>query len=268
VVEGVMGLFDGRDGTSEEGSTAQMAKWLGLPVVLVVDAYAQSRSAGAVVKGFSEFDPKVRIAGVVFNRVGSPTHFRWLTDAVRSATAVDVLGGIPNDPGVSFPERHLGLVMPDEERTTQWIEGMADLIDDHVDVDGLLTVSDVPLPSVETAEAPARPTRARIGVIRDEAFCFYYQDNLDLLRLHGAEVVEETRPMRGPQSRFGNRAGVRGSGGPALNVHHLTGRDRRIGWSAGMKSSVLSVVSIAICRCGSPRIDPPLARWPKHARGR
>jgi cobyrinic acid a,c-diamide synthase len=134
-VEGVMGLFDGRDANSEEGSTAQMAKWPGLPVVLVVDAFALSRSAGAVVKGFSEFDPELRIAGVVFNRVGSPTHLQWLIDAVHSAAAVDVLGGIPNDPEVTFPERHLGLVMPDEKRTASWIERMADLIEDSVYLD-------------------------------------------------------------------------------------------------------------------------------------
>lgn len=191
VVEGVMGLFDGRDGTSEEGSTAQMAKRLSLPVVLVVDAYAMSRSAGAVVKGFGEFDPDLRIAGVMFNRVGSPTHLQWLTDAVRSATAVDVLGGIPNDPEVSFPERHLGLVMPDEERTMSWIERMADLVQGNVDLDRLLAGSDVPLPRVEAAQPAARPERrARIGVVRDEAFCFYYEDNLDLLRSYGAEIVE------------------------------------------------------------------------------
>lgn len=196
VVEGVMGLFDGRDGTSEEGSTAQMAKWLRLPVVLVVDAFALSRSAGAVVKGFSEFDPKLRIAGAVFNRVGSPTHFRWLTEAVRSATAVDVLGGIPNDPEVSFPERHLGLVMPDEKGTASWVERMADLVEEHVDLDRLLEVADVPMPPAEAAGTPPQPPRrARIGVARDEAFCFYYQDNLDLLRLHGAELVEFS-PLR------------------------------------------------------------------------
>ncbi len=144
-----------------------------------------------MVKGFSEFDPELRIAGVVFNRVGSSTHLQWLTDAVRSDTAVNVLGGIPNDPEVSFPERHLGLVMPDEDRTSSWIERMADLIEESVDLDRLLEMSDVPLPRVGTAEAAARPPgRARIGVVRDEAFCFYYQDNLDLLRTFGAETVE------------------------------------------------------------------------------
>jgi cobyrinic acid a,c-diamide synthase len=192
IIEGVMGLFDGSDGTSEDGSTAQVAKWLDAPVVLVVDAWALSRSAAAVVKGFAEFDPGLRLAGVLFNRVGSATHLQWLTDAVRSTTAVQVLGGIPNEPAARLPERHLGLVMPDEERTAAWTDRMADLVERSVDLDGLLSTVNVPLTKAgrtgSTSGAPAQ--RARIGVMRDEAFCFYYQDNLDLLRSCGAELVE------------------------------------------------------------------------------
>jgi cobyrinic acid a,c-diamide synthase len=192
IIEGVMGLFDGCDGRSEQGSTAQVAKWLGAPVVLVVDAWALSRSAAAVVKGYSEFDPGLRLAGVLFNRVASAAHLQWLTDAVRSTTAVEVLGGIPNDPKTHLPERHLGLVMPDQERTADWVERMADLAEKSVDLDRLLSLADVPptgaAPVGSTIDAP--PPRARIGVARDEAFCFYYQDNLDLLRLNGAELVE------------------------------------------------------------------------------
>jgi cobyrinic acid a,c-diamide synthase len=133
---------------------------------------------------------------VVFNRVAGPTHVRWLTEAVRSATAVDVLGGIPNDPEGSFPERHLGLVMPDDRGTASWIERMAALVEEHVDLDRLLELADIPpRPAQATTAPPHPPRRTRIGVARDEAFCFYYQDNLDLLRLHGAELVEFS-PLR------------------------------------------------------------------------
>ncbi len=190
IIEGVMGLFDGSDGTSEDGSTAQVAKWLDAPVVLVVDAWALSRSAAAVVKGFAEFDPGLRLAGVLFNRVGSAAHLQWLTDAVRSTTAVEVLGGIPSDPEAQLPERHLGLVMPDAERTAAWIDRMADLVDRSVDLDGLLSAADVAPPTTAGPTSDAPPPRTRIGVMRDEAFCFYYQDNLDLLRSYGAELVE------------------------------------------------------------------------------
>ena len=96
VVEGCMGLYDSRDGASEDGSTAQVAKWLGAPVVLVLDCWALARSAAAVVKGYAEFDRGLAVAGVAFNRVGGAAHARWLADAVRAADlGVCVLGGVP-----------------------------------------------------------------------------------------------------------------------------------------------------------------------------
>jgi cobyrinic acid a,c-diamide synthase len=196
VVEGMMGLFDGVDGASDDGSTAQIAKWLGLPVVLVVDAYALSRSAAAVVKGYAELDPALDVAGAIFNRVGSATHLDWLTDATRSASDVAVLGGIPCDSDVAFPERHLGLVMPDEHRTRTWIEAMADLVERHIDIDALLEKSwTPPTAEVDPASPEVAPVSARIGIARDAAFCFYYQDNVDLLRQCGAELIEFS-PLR------------------------------------------------------------------------
>ena len=188
VVEGVMGLFDGRDGRTEDGSAAQMAKWLGLPVVLVVDASALARSAGAVVKGYSEFDPDLRVAGVVFNRIGGDIHLQMLRDAVASAGSVDVLGGIGNDDAARLPERHLGLVMPDADRTASWITRMADLVEASLDLDRLLEIAAETTAATSPVAFPQ--PRVRIGVPRDEAFCFYYEDNLDLLRSAGAEIVE------------------------------------------------------------------------------
>ena len=96
VVEGVMGLFDGRDGKTEAGSTAQMAKWLGAPVLLVVDCWSMARSAAAMIKGYQEFDPKLRVEGVIFNKVGSTAHGQWLEEAVNSAgVQAKVLGLVP-----------------------------------------------------------------------------------------------------------------------------------------------------------------------------
>ncbi|MDD5643082.1 MAG: AAA family ATPase, partial [Syntrophales bacterium] len=97
VVEGVMGLFDGYDGLSEAGSTAQMAKWLGLPVLLVVDARSMARSAGALVHGFATFDPDLVLAGVVFNRVGSPTHLHYLEQALNGLEGIKCFGGLPRE---------------------------------------------------------------------------------------------------------------------------------------------------------------------------
>src|SRR5262249_7704458 len=102
LVEGMMGCFDGRDGATEEGSTAQIAKWLGAPVVLVVDAGALVRSAGAIVLGFERFDPELRVAGVVFNRVGGPRHVEWLRQAVASPCRARVLGALSHGPSVAL----------------------------------------------------------------------------------------------------------------------------------------------------------------------
>ena len=97
VVEGVMGLFDGYDGLSEAGSTAQMAKWLGLPVLLVVDARAMARSAAALVHGFATFDPDLTLAGVVFNRIGGAGHLHYLEQALSQLHGVNCLGGLPRE---------------------------------------------------------------------------------------------------------------------------------------------------------------------------
>jgi cobyrinic acid a,c-diamide synthase len=173
VIEGMMGLFDGApDG---RGSTAELAKALGVPVVLVVDAHALAQSAGAVAHGFATYDPAVRLAGVIFNRVASAGHYAYLRRAVR----VPSLGWLA--PGTPMPERHLGLVPAAERRSEP-----ASV--EHVDLDRLLRLTKVPAPG-GADPPPAGPPVARIGVARDEAFCFYYEDNLDRLREAGAEVV-------------------------------------------------------------------------------
>ena len=109
IVEGVMGLFDGYDGRSEAGSTAQMAKWLDLPVILVVDASRMARSVAALVHGFATFDPDLRLAAVIANRVGSPNHMRFLVEAMTAIPEITFLGGLPRTESVEIPERHLGL---------------------------------------------------------------------------------------------------------------------------------------------------------------
>ena len=105
-----MGCFDGRGALSDEGSTAEIAKWLGAPVVLVVDARAMARSAGAVVLGFESFDPDLDLAGVIFNRVAGDTHWRWLREAVTARCRAVPLGYLPRRDSLALPERHLGLV--------------------------------------------------------------------------------------------------------------------------------------------------------------
>jgi cobyrinic acid a,c-diamide synthase len=191
VVEGVMGCFDGLDGESEEGSTAQVAKWLGAPVVLVVDAQAQSRSAAAVVLGFERFDPALRIAAVIANRVAGETHARWIRDAVAANCGAAAVGALRHDERLTLAERHLGLVTAGEGAlSADTRHRLADVIERSVDVDVLLRLAaPCGAPPAATPAAPRGGRRVRVGVARDVAFCFYYPDNLALLEAAGAELV-------------------------------------------------------------------------------
>jgi cobyrinic acid a,c-diamide synthase len=194
VVEGVMGLFDGASGRGELASTSHVAKLLGAPVVLVVDAAAMARSAAAIVHGYRTFDPAVDVAGVIFNRVGSDHHEQLLREAV-APLGVAVLGAVRRDDGVAAPERHLGLVPAGEResRTREALAALADAAERHVDLDGLLGLAHgAPALGAERwspqrGEPPARG--ARIAIARGPAFSFHYQENLELLQAAGAELV-------------------------------------------------------------------------------
>lgn len=185
IVEGVMGLFDG-----VEASTAALARTLDLPVVLVVDGAACGESIAALVYGFATFDPRVNVSGVIFNRVGSEGHFRLLKESVEAHCRAEVLGGIPRHDGFVVPARHLGLHMEhDRPLSPERLGVMADIVGAHIDLDRLQALAgQLPQPLGPPAEMRAAPL-VRIGVARDAAFCFYYEDNLDLLRAAGAELV-------------------------------------------------------------------------------
>jgi cobyrinic acid a,c-diamide synthase len=189
VVEGVMGLFDGYDGASDAGSTAQMAKWLGLPVLLVVDARAMARSVAALVQGFVGFDPDLSLAGVVFNRIGSATHLKYLQQALASVKGVRCFGGLPRDQELAIPERHLGLATAEDYPLEEaYLQHLADWVEKHLDLEGLLQALPPLAPAEEPEPAAAAPT-VRLGVAQDRAFCFYYPENLELLAAAGAELV-------------------------------------------------------------------------------
>lgn len=190
IVEGAMGCFDGCDGVSDDGSTAQIAKWLGSPVVLVVDGSAQSRSVAAVVLGFERFDPNLRIAGVVVNRVGGDTHAQWVGDAIAGSCQAALLGTIRWDEELRLPERHLGLVTAIEGTlTSERLRRLGDVVEAGVDIDRLLDIATL-LPDGHAQERPRRrDADVTIGVARDAAFQFYYDENLRLLADAGARLV-------------------------------------------------------------------------------
>ena len=193
IVEGMMGLFDGVDGKSEAGSTAEMAKWLQLPVILVVDASSMARSAAALVHGFESFDPALKLFGVIFNKVGGQAHYQMLKDALTSSTNNFPLGYLPHDERIRIPERYLGLFTAGEDSLPDsTLSLLGELAEKSIDLEQLLKCAAPIASETNAARAQdARPAHAiRVGVARDRAFCFYYEDNLDALREAGAEIVE------------------------------------------------------------------------------
>jgi cobyrinic acid a,c-diamide synthase len=207
IIEGMMGLFDGCAPTSEVGSTAEMAKLLGAPVLLVIDGSAMARSVAAMVSGYAKFDPALTVAGVLFNRVSGEGHFQLLKEAVETESKVSVVGYLKPDKTLTIGDRHLGL-------RTAIEQGLADLYDklgraaaETVDLD---KVEALARSAVEDVRGEALGVRGknvasphvsrltpdvRIGVAYDPAFCFYYPDNIALLEAEGAEIVRFS-PLR------------------------------------------------------------------------
>jgi len=190
VTEGMMGLFDGVTGSSEEGSTAEIAKLFDLPVVLVVDAGNSARSIAAVILGFETFDPELHFAGIVLNRVAGDAHFGMLESAIRQASAVPVLGWLPMETDAAIPERHLGLHTAAEEITAS--VSTLTRLGNRLDIEQLLKATRYPQRFEIAPKSSGELKREviRVGIARDRAFSFYYEDNLDLLRENGAEIVE------------------------------------------------------------------------------
>lgn len=185
VVEGVMGLFDGSS-AGGAGSTSHLAKLLDIPVVLVVDTSKLAGSVAALVHGYKTFDPTLKLAGVILNRVGSARHKKLLEDALRGITRI--FGTIPRDEAMLIPERHLGLYMSHEVDHTL-TDDLSKLADENIDMDGLLEATELEILGVEHKSRLWAADGVKVGVAMDEAFCFYYPENLELLRDCGAEIV-------------------------------------------------------------------------------
>ncbi|MFE1439761.1 cobyrinate a,c-diamide synthase [Streptomyces sp. NPDC058739] len=261
VVEGVMGLFDGAAGEGELASTAQVAKLLRAPVVLVVDASSQSRSVAALVHGFTTWDPEVRVAGVILNKVGSDRHEALLREALESV-GVPVFGVLRRVPQVDTPSRHLGLV-PVAERGAAAVEAVAAMgsqVADSCDLDGLLALArgagalsgaafdaaeavvsspppplPVPAPGAAAPGPPLRPGRprpqapdglekVRVAVAGGAAFTFSYAEHGELLAAAGAEVVVFD-PLRDEGLPEGTRGLVIGGGFPEVYAAELSANE-------------------------------------------
>lgn len=192
VAEGAMGLFDGAPGgASGVGASADVAALLGWPVLLVHDVSGQAQTAAALVRGLASHDPRVTIAGVVLNRVGSPRHRKLAEDAI-AALGIAVLGAMAREAGVALPERHLGLVQAQETQGLDArLEALADLVETHVDVAAVIGAARAAnRPNAQAPEAGASlpPPAQRIAVARDAAFSFFYPHLAEAWRAAGAEL--------------------------------------------------------------------------------
>jgi cobyrinic acid a,c-diamide synthase len=195
VIEGVMGLFDGRVGTEGLGSTAHVAKLLSTPVVLVVDGRGQGRSLAALLHGFRGYDPMVRIGGVVLNQVGSTRHEQVLRDACAEV-GLDVLGALPRDPAFHLPSRHLGLITAAEHgaEAVDAVDAISRAVAAHVDLDAVRRLAaGVPAMAVPAWDpaAEVKPVEGSpvVAIAGGAAFTFGYAEHAELLSAAGADVV-------------------------------------------------------------------------------
>ena len=226
VVEGVMGLFDGAEPDKLSGSTAEIALLLDLPVILVIDVRAMAGSAAALVKGFAEFVPGLKITGVIANRVGSQRHRQLIARALEAAGLPPLVGALPKNGLPTLGERHLGLVSADAEKDREIYRELGRAIENHIDLDRLLANCRQPRPAPAPPDAPVPERKLRLGLARDRAFQFYYADNLDLLQRNGIELVEFS-PLADQRLPAGLDGLYLGGGYPELYAETLS-RNRRM----------------------------------------
>ena len=222
VVEGMMGMYDGYD--RDRGSSAEVARLLGIPVVLVVDAKSAAYSMAPLLSGFINFRPDIRIAGVIFNRVGSLRHYRMLQEVCEDLN-VTCLGYLPKRKELEQESRHLGLDFS-RSKETEGLDMLAGLLEEHVDWELLLSTIGLPLPAaaVEEKSVLSEPGKLHISVARnEESFSFLYAEHLDILRRMGTvtffnpeqdrAVPQETDllylPGGYPENRLEELAGAR-----------------------------------------------------------
>lgn len=191
VVEGAMGLFDGLD-LNGSGSTAEIALALRAPVLLVLDTTRMTRSAAALVQGFQQFDPRLKLAGVILNRVARPRHEEMLRQAIERYTGLPVVGALPKDRAYVIPDRHLGLIPAGEnEELHRALEATRAAVEATVDIERILEIArqaaplDYEFPPVEASSNKI----VRLGIIQDRVFHFYYPENLEALARAGAKLV-------------------------------------------------------------------------------
>lgn len=219
VIEGVMGLFDGGD-----GSSASLAKSLNIPVILVIDVRSAAESIAAVLHGFETYDAGLNIAGVIFNFIGSARHKALIENEVKKRCKTRILGFLPREEHFSIPSRHLGLHMGEELKQQLNQDKIAQLIETYIDIDMLLQLCECNTKKAKVDAKPVLPPQyksVRLAVARDEAFCFYYQDNLDMLTRAGIEICYFS-PLHDSTLPENIQGIYLGGGYPELYAKHLS----------------------------------------------
>jgi len=222
LIEGVMGLFDGR-GSDGAGSSAAVAKLLSTPIVVVLDVSHTAHTAGAMALGCVALDPAIEVVGFILNRVASPSHAQIATEAVERATGLPVLGALPRDPQLTLPERYLGLIPTGEVvPAADLTDRLVAVAEAHLALDRIWAVAATgPLTSaaLPASEEPPR-RRVTVALARDRAFSFYYEDSLDVLRDAGADLVPFS-PLTDAALPPGTEGVYLGGGFPELFAEEL-----------------------------------------------
>ncbi|KHE92179.1 MAG: cobyrinate a,c-diamide synthase [Candidatus Scalindua rubra] len=195
VIEGVMGLYDGSIDSSGHGSSAHLAKVLNTPVILVVNARGVAQSAGAIVMGFKEFDREINLAGIILNNIASQNHYDCIKKAIEDSCSVTVLGYLNKDKDITIPERHLGLIPSEEEKINSALyEKLGQMVLETIDTDRLLDTAGAAgiFPDYNKSIFINKNDSLNItlAIARDNAFCFYYQDDIDLFEALGAKIIQ------------------------------------------------------------------------------
>ncbi len=221
VVEGVMGYYDGLSASSFEASSYDVSRTIGLPTILIVNTKGQSISSLAVLKGFGEFRADSNIKGVIFNNMSSHV-YEAIKEKVEELTSLKPLGYLPNVKELTFESRHLGLIKPDEIRNlSEKLNKLANIMEHTIDIQGILNLAGEYKPtktsSIDIVKFIENP---KIAVARDEAFCFYYKDNLNILKKMGAQI-QEFSPVHDDNLPEGTEGLILGGGYPELYADKL-----------------------------------------------
>jgi cobyrinic acid a,c-diamide synthase len=193
VIEGVMGLYDGSIDSTDLGSSAHLAKVLKAPVILVINAKGMAQSAGAMVLGYKEYDKDINLAGVIVNNVASQNHYDYIKKSIEETCSIPVLGYLQRNKEVTIPERHLGLIPSAENKSPSILyEILGKMVLETIDIDELLKVArsadDFPNYKKTIFQKNNRNFDVQIALAKDEAFCFYYQDDIELFESLGAKI--------------------------------------------------------------------------------